>query len=131
MLVAYRLAGTETFEKSAANRGMAVLQAVAMFHFVCIGWIFFRASSIEQAFGMIGALGHGFAVTDFALYAGTLLAFFITPLLVYEWHVYRRQDMVLALSKPAWRRVMLYGYLGGMIVVFPPLTQQVFIYFQF
>jgi len=26
---------------------------------------------------------------------------------------------------------LLYGYFAGMVVVFPPLTQQVFIYFQF
>jgi D-alanyl-lipoteichoic acid acyltransferase DltB (MBOAT superfamily) len=131
LLIAYRLAGTETFEKPASSVAVVVLQAVAMFNFVCIGWIFFRAASIEQAFGMIGALGHGFALTDFALYAGTLLAFFAAPLLAFEWYVYRRRDMVVALSRPAWQRVMLYGYLTGMVVVFPPLAQQVFIYFQF
>jgi hypothetical protein len=39
--------------------------------------------------------------------------------------------MVAALSQPAWQRVMLYGYLTGMVLIFPPLAQQVFIYFQF
>ena len=39
--------------------------------------------------------------------------------------------MLLALSQPAWQRVALYGYFIAMVVVFPPLTQQVFIYFQF
>jgi alginate O-acetyltransferase complex protein AlgI len=131
LLVAYRLAGTETFEKPATNVMVVVLQAVAMFHLVCIGWIFFRAESIGQAFAMIGALGHGFEITDFALYAGTLLVFFVTPLLAYEWYVFRRRDMTVVLSRPAWQRVTLYGYLAGMVVVFPPLTQQVFIYFQF
>lgn len=131
LLVGYRLAGTETFEKPARSVAIVVLQAVAMFHLVCIGWIFFRAESIGQAFAMIGALGHGFAVTDFALYAGTLLVFFVAPLLAYEWRVFRRRDMTLALTQPAWQRVVLYGYFAGMIVVFPPLTQQVFIYFQF
>jgi alginate O-acetyltransferase complex protein AlgI len=131
LLIAYRLMGTETFEKPASNVAVSALQRVAMFHFVCIGWIFFRAESIGQAFAMIGALGHGFAITDFASYAGTLLAFFVAPLLVYEWHVYRRRDMTLALSQPAWQRVMIYGYLAAMVVIFPPLAQQVFIYFQF
>ena len=131
LLIAYRLIGTETFEKPARNSGLAILQDVAMFNFVCIGWVFFRAESIGQASAMIGALGHGFAVTDFALYAGTLLLFFVAPLIVYEWHVYRRRNMTLALAQPAWQRVALYGYLATMVVVFPPLTQQVFIYFQF
>lgn len=131
LLIAYRLVGTETFEKPASHWSIAVLQAVAMFHFVCIGWIFFRAGSLEQALGLIGALGHGFAITDFALYAGSLLLFFVAPLLVYEWFVYRRNDMLLALSQPAWQRVALYGYFAAMVMVFPPLAQQVFIYFQF
>jgi hypothetical protein len=131
LLIAYRMIGAETFEKPAANRAIAVLQALAMFHFVCIGWIFFRAGSIHDAFGLIGALGHGFVLTDFAIYAGSLLLFFTVPLFVYEWFAYRRNEMLLALSQPAWQRVALYGYVIAMVVVFPPLTQQVFIYFQF
>jgi D-alanyl-lipoteichoic acid acyltransferase DltB (MBOAT superfamily) len=131
LLIAYRLVGSETFEKPASSVAVAALQMIAMFHWVCIGWIFFRAESIGQAFGMIGALGHGFALTDFAVYAGTLLVFFAAPLLIYEWYVYRRRDMTLALSRPAWQRVVMYGYLAGMVVIFPPLAQQVFIYFQF
>jgi alginate O-acetyltransferase complex protein AlgI len=131
LLIAYRMLGTEAFEKPSGNRAISVLQAVVMFHFVCIGWIFFRAESIHQAFALIGALGHGFALTDFAIYAGSLLLFFAAPLMVYEWFAYRRNDMLLALSRPAWQRVALYGYFIAMVVVFPPLTQQVFIYFQF
>ena len=131
LLIAYRLVGTESFEKPASHKAISVLQAVVMFHFVCVGWIFFRAESISQAFGLIGALGHGFAVTDFALYAGSLLLFFAAPLFVYEWLAYRRNEMLLALSQPVWQRVALYGYFIAMVVVFPPLTQQVFIYFQF
>jgi D-alanyl-lipoteichoic acid acyltransferase DltB (MBOAT superfamily) len=131
LLIAYRLIGTETFEKPARNLGIGVLQMLVMFNLVCIGWLFFRAETIHQAFAMFGALGHGFAVTDFASYAGTLLAFFVTPLFVYEWFVYRRGSMTFVLSQPAWQRVALYGYLAAMVVIFPPLAQQVFIYFQF
>nr|WP_298726369.1 MBOAT family O-acyltransferase [uncultured Steroidobacter sp.] len=131
LLIAYRIVGTERFERPASSKAIAVLQALLMFHFVCVGWIFFRAESISQAFALIGALGHGFAVTDFALYAGSLLLFFTAPLFVYEWLAYRRNEMLLALSQPAWQRVALYGYFIAMVVVFPPLTQQVFIYFQF
>ncbi|MBL8269748.1 MBOAT family O-acyltransferase [Steroidobacter sp.] len=131
LLIAYRVAGTERFERPAPSTAVAVIEALAMFHFVCVGWIFFRAASVEQAFGMFGALGNGFAITDFAVYASSLLAFFVTPLLVYEWYVYRQRDMVLALSQPAWQRVLLYGYFVAMVAIFPPLAQQVFIYFQF
>ena len=70
-----------------------------MFHFVCIGWIFFRAE-IHGA-GLCNDRSAGstdLRSTDFALYAGTLLAFFVAPLMVYEWYVYRQRDMSLALS---------------------------------
>ncbi len=131
LLIAYRLVGTETFEKPASNMAVSLLQMFVMFNFVCIGWLFFRAETIEQAFAMFGALGHGFVMTDFAKYAGTLVLFFVTPLFVYEWFVYRSRNMTLALAQPAWHRVALYGYLAAMVVIFPPLTQQIFIYFQF
>jgi D-alanyl-lipoteichoic acid acyltransferase DltB (MBOAT superfamily) len=130
LLVAYRAAGAEHVQP-AGHRLLAVGQALLMFIFVCTGWIFFRASSLEQALGMIGALFGSYAPTEFGVYALSMLLFLVSPLMVYEWFVYRADDMLMLLRRPAWQRYCVYLYLVLMIVVMPPLAQQVFIYFQF
>jgi alginate O-acetyltransferase complex protein AlgI len=38
------------------TRGRVVLERVATFHLVCLGWVFFRATSMSIAFTMIGRL---------------------------------------------------------------------------
>ncbi len=130
MLVAYRVAGVETTRPD-GSRLVAVGQALLMFCLVCIGWIFFRAVSLEQALGMIGALAGPWHVTDFGVYALGMMVVLALPLIVYEWFVYRCDDMLMLLRRPAWLRYFVYLYLAMMLILMPPLAQQVFIYFQF
>jgi hypothetical protein len=98
---------------------------------VCIGWIFFRATSLAHALDMIGGLFAGTRDIAYSLYATCLILFFAGPLFVYEWFVYRDGDMLLLLRKPLAVQVMVYVYLVLMLLLFPPLTPQLFIYFQF
>jgi alginate O-acetyltransferase complex protein AlgI len=128
MLVGYRAVGVET---PSTNRIVSVLQALLMFALVCIGWIFFRAHSLDQALGLIGKLFTAYQPTDFGLYGIGMMLFLAVPLLIYEWFVYRANDMLMLFSRPAWQRYLVYVYLVLMIAVMPPLAQQVFIYFQF
>jgi alginate O-acetyltransferase complex protein AlgI len=128
MLVAYRAAGVET---PSTSKVISVFQALLMFALVCIGWIFFRAHSLDQALGMIGTLFTAYQPTEFGLYGIGMMLFLAAPLLVYEWFVYRANDMLVLFSRPAWQRYLVYLYLVLMIAVMPPLAQQVFIYFQF
>lgn len=130
LLVAYRVAGVESTQPG-GNRVLAVAQAVLMFMLVCVGWIFFRAASLEQALGMIGGLFGAYHLTDFASYALAMVVFLALPLLVFEWFVYRRDDMLMLLRQPYWQRYGAHLYLVIMLAVMPPLAQQVFIYFQF
>jgi len=59
------------------------LQRVATFHLVCLGWLFFRADSVETALSMLGRLFTAFGpaplVTPLVLLviAGMLLAQYI------------------------------------------------------
>lgn len=131
LLIAYRAIGTETTERDSSSEWVKALQMVLMFHLVCVGWIFFRAQGLEQALGMIGLIFTDHTLTDYAVYAASMVLFFGGPLMVYEWLVYRSGDMLYLMRKPAWQRIFSYGYAAAMLLVFPPLTQQIFIYFQF
>jgi hypothetical protein len=46
--------------RGAEGRGRQVwLRRLATFHFVCLGWVFFRATSFGNAFEVLGRLVHG------------------------------------------------------------------------
>lgn len=131
ILVAYRWAGVESAAKLPKNAAMQALCMLMMFALVCIGWIFFRAQSLAHALGMISALGNGVAQTSFTIYAAAMLTFLAGPLMMYEWRVYRNDDMEFILKRPTWQQTIVYGYAMGMLLVFPAVAPQVFIYFQF
>jgi D-alanyl-lipoteichoic acid acyltransferase DltB (MBOAT superfamily) len=131
LLICYRLAGVEDGERPGKRAWVSVMQALLMFNLVCVGWLFFRATSWEQAAGMLVRLFTDFTWSDYAAYAAAMLAFFALPLMVYEWFLYRSKDMLLLLHRPVWQQTATLGYFIAMLILFPPLAQQVFIYFQF
>lgn len=117
-----------------------IILMVVMFHFVCIGWIFFRAINVDQAFTMlakitcdstwlqIGSYPERFALAWTGL--GQILLF-AGPLLLFEFWVERTGDM-LALVRVHWSwRALVYSYFVLMLLFFPPIVKHEFIYFQF
>jgi hypothetical protein len=103
-----------------------------MFHFVCIGWLFFRADSIGQAWDMIVLMSTSLSsITPFAVSGLAMIAFFAGPMLVYELWVERRKDE-FSLVKSHWiARGLTYSYCSLMLLFFLPPVQHDFIYFQF
>jgi hypothetical protein len=60
----------------APGRTHRVLRQVLTFHVVCLGWVFFRAESIDGAVAVLRALGNGWQLTGplTLLLGGVLLA---------------------------------------------------------
>jgi alginate O-acetyltransferase complex protein AlgI len=129
ILIAYRVAGAETVD-FARSKIMGYVHMFLMFQLVCIGWLFFRAESFTQAFSMLSALGT-FTYDNYLLYGVSLLAFFVLPLMIYEWRVERKAQLLYLLEAKLIEKLVVLGYCVMMLVVFPPLARQVFIYFQF
>ena len=107
-----------------------VLQHLATFHLVCLGWLFFRADSIGTAFQMLGRLFTAFgpapAVTPLlVLVIALMLAVQFMPKDVPE----RIQDRFSAL-RPAAQGAVLAGALF-LITTVGPQGVAPFIYFRF
>ncbi|MEZ5942849.1 MAG: MBOAT family protein [Planctomycetaceae bacterium] len=132
LLCGYRLLGDERPEKE--NRPtfiQRIPQMVLMFHFVCFAWLFFRAESVTQAFGLLGQLSVWGAPSALAQTTFGMLVFFCVPLLLLEWWFDEKHDP-LWLTQVRWEvRAAVYGYLILMMVFFPPPVPAEFIYFQF
>lgn len=129
LLCGYKLFASETREEPTGfSRAWRV---VLMFHFVCVGWLFFRAETIHQAFGFLRLIAARPVPTPQALMMLGLVAFYALPVFLFELWVDRRKDMV-ALVAGSWQpRAAAYVYLALMIFFFPSPQAHDFIYFQF
>ncbi len=135
LLVGYRLISKKTSEVSNDKAGLPLtgylIRIVIMFHLVCFGWLLFRAESISQVWAIIGRIVFDFHWTPFVSSAFTMILFFAGPLVIYEFWLDRRQDL-LSLARIDWPvRALVYSYCSLMLLFFPPPVSNVFIYFQF
>ena len=114
-----------------ARLAKRLLPVIVMFHLACLGWVFFRAESMSQAFGLLGRLGSGLEVTPVAIGFLATLVFFVLPLMVYEFWVEKQGELDAIVKAPWPWRAVVYGYFVIMLIFFPSPTQHEFIYFQF
>ncbi len=118
--------------ESGTTRGVGkIVGIIATFHLVCLTWLFFRAESIDHAFGLLAALGSGWHLSDFVLTGVALMAFFLGPWLAFEgWQEWRKDSKVL-LNAPWPARAVFYLYVILMLLFFAAPVSVEFIYFQF
>jgi D-alanyl-lipoteichoic acid acyltransferase DltB (MBOAT superfamily) len=131
LLILYRLVPIDRMLQERFGRVGSIVAIVLMFNLVCVGWIFFRASSAE----LVPLLASLAALPSIAQHGVLLwgLALFGVPLVATELLSYRRNvefvDLLDGLSWPV--RAALYVALFYAIVFFAARSQNEFIYFQF
>jgi alginate O-acetyltransferase complex protein AlgI len=117
-------------EAEPASRGRLILSRIATFNLVCLGWVFFRATSMSLAFTMIGRLftawGSAPMVTPLVVITivASIASQFVPPGLV--------GDLQRAFSRQT--AVVQGAILGGallLVTTLAPEGVQPFIYFRF
>jgi D-alanyl-lipoteichoic acid acyltransferase DltB (MBOAT superfamily) len=101
----------------------------ATFHLVCLGWLFFRAESLAQVGGMLGAIVHRMALPPAADLLPVALA--ILPLLLVQVAQYVAQDLDVILRTPWYVRSAFYTACFYAFVLAGRFEGTQFIYFQF
>ena len=77
------------------------------------------------------AISTNFTCTPLVLSSFCMIVFYCTPLMLYEYWLERKNDL-LALMKSSWQfQSTVYVYLFGMLLLFHPIVTGKFIYFQF
>ncbi|MFT5152256.1 MAG: alginate O-acetyltransferase complex protein AlgI [Planctomycetota bacterium] len=111
------------------------LAGLFFFHLVCIGWLFFRAESVEQVTGFLSAMGSGFEWSDpviarfIQLGALALLLLFIDT--VQEIWEENGSETPVITRWPVLARGVILFLMGLQLAVFGVDGAQTFIYFQF
>lgn len=116
------------------SAGSRLLGTLVTFHLVAFAWIFFRASSLENALAVIAA---GFRwSTSLAnigvspLYLATAFALTLLVLVVEGASRGDRLPSLLSL-RPTWQRWVAYYALAALVLGLGRFGEQQFIYFQF
>jgi D-alanyl-lipoteichoic acid acyltransferase DltB (MBOAT superfamily) len=107
------------------------LRVIGTFHLVCVGWLFFRAESLTQAWTMILTILTDQQVSQFAVASFAMMAFLVLPLFVYEMWLHRGASREPRDPQHWLPRGAIYAYCVSMLIFFPPPVTHEFIYFQF
>ena len=133
ILCVYRLLGIDSSPKARRKRPAwrNVIAILVMFHLACLGWLFFRATSLSQAVTMLVKMSTDLHMTHLTIYVLSAIVFYCGPLMVFEGWLARKKD-AMALSRTHWTaRAAVYGYAAIMLwFLGSPVTYE-FIYFQF
>lgn len=135
LLIVYRICRIDAFlaapERSRASKAVAVF---VMFHLVCIGWIFFRATPTELVPAFRSLVDYSAGLDwSFITLIGWGLAIYSIPLAVTEYLGYRRKaEFVDLYANWHWlTKAMVYVAIFYAVVMFGARKQSEFIYFQF
>ena len=113
-------------------RAQAVLGPLVFFHLVCLGWLLFRAESLQQVGQMLAALGTApFVPLPEELDMLRGLCFYGLPVIFLDLAQHRTADPCAPLKLPLAARVVLYLLMFYAMVIWGADDAQKFIYFQF
>ena len=105
------------------------LRIIVTFHLVCLGWLMFRADSMEQAAGMLAAIVQRPAIPAAAYLVPVALT--IIPLLFVQFVQYAAADLDVIGRTPWYVRSVFYTACFYAIVLVGQFGGEQFIYFQF
>jgi alginate O-acetyltransferase complex protein AlgI len=105
------------------------LRILVTFHIVCLGWLIFRSSSLEQAAGMLTAIIRRPAIPAAAYLVPVALT--IIPLWVVQFVQHATNDPDVIARTPWYVRSAFYTACFYAIVLVGQFGGQQFIYFQF
>ncbi len=105
------------------------LRIIVTFHLICLGWLIFRADSMEQAAGMLTAIFQRPAIPSAAFLVPVALT--IIPFLVFQFVQYTADDLDVIGRTPWYVRSVFYTACFYAIVLVGQFGGEQFIYFQF
>jgi D-alanyl-lipoteichoic acid acyltransferase DltB (MBOAT superfamily) len=99
------------------------------FHLICLGWLLFRAESLDQVVGMLDAIWSRPAIPTTAILMPLLVC--TVPLMVYQLVQYLSRDLDVVARTPWYVRSVFYTVLFYAFILGGEFGGGQFIYFQF
>lgn len=106
------------------------LSIIIVFHLVTVGWLFFRATSLQQVGDMTLSLLH-FENTEAAQKLWRRFAFVVLPLLAVQLWQFKSDDLLILFRQHWLVKTCVYALMAYLILGYGILKPEEFIYFQF
>lgn len=126
LLCAYRRFSGSALRTSAWT---AALSVAGMFALTLVGWVFFRSTSLDQVWTMLGSIGLSTSPETGSFAAKCAL--FILPLFAVQIAQHRSGNLLVMMRMPTIARVAWQGALLIVLVLLGARESSEFIYFQF
>jgi len=110
--------------------GWKLVKMFLFFHALILGWLLFRATSMNQVIEMLYSLKGVFNDPDFVKLLLNLFLI-IAPLLLVQWAQARWNNLMVVYCLPKVVKIAIYALMTYLIVGFGVMQAQEFIYFQF
>jgi D-alanyl-lipoteichoic acid acyltransferase DltB (MBOAT superfamily) len=104
---------------------------VAMFHFVCLGWLLFRAETLADAWMMIERIASWDGVSQAVTEASEMLLILCAPLLILDFAQELDDDELVVFRFPTLVRSFVYFVVLSYLFAFGTPAGRAFVYFQF
>ncbi len=131
LLAIYHLFRGNNDKPTSAPLFRRALSTFIFFHLICLSWLLFRADSMSQAIDLLAQFLTNPGFSDFSEYTAGMLLFYVTPIILLEYRIERSGNLLNVLTLDWYVQTAIYLYFVIMLIIFPPLSPQVFIYFQF
>ncbi len=119
---------SQNWPQSSWRQGIAIL---VFFHLVCFGWLLFRAESLQQVGSMLVVMASHWKVTPLSEAMMGMLAFYVVPLILFEYWAGQPTQMPKLLQMHWSIRAVVYAIAVHLILFLSSPTASQFIYFQF
>ena len=131
-LIAPFLKWPTTFNNAWTNALTKFVSIGVTFFFVCIGWLIFRATSVEQIFTMLGHMLTDFMPSGTAYFRlAVYFSYFALPLIFIQLLQYFRNDGLVVVKLNPILRGAVYFTILSLFLSSGVTGGQSFIYFQF
>jgi len=110
---------------------LQVIKVVLMFQFTCLGWLIFRANSLEQLKDFLVSLGHFDVHSEKTFYLATQIIFFGVFFLIVQAIQKSKKSLMAVPNLPGFMPWAFYLLMFYLLVVFGEFGGKQFIYFQF
>lgn len=109
-----------------------VVKVLFFFHLTCLGWLFFRAESIEQIFNMLNALFFNLRIQkQYFVEYGNFLIFYIWPLILVQFMQFKKNDEMAMYKSNVFIKALFYFICIILFITYGVSGGHQFIYFQF
>lgn len=130
LLIAYRVIGVEEKKTEMRSSLFTIPSVILMFHFTCLGWLIFRASSLQQAVSIGIVIGNSLMPGGISLTLLGQLGGYIAVLLFVQIVQRAKGNLFVLEGTPVSIKGIAYGILFYLTILHGG-TSDSFIYFQF